>query len=282
MQPFDKFGNRIYPNIFNKLLEIGEQLLRVGYLESIKKPNLFYKKIEQEATILNFLDMRGTEEIKIWEEPVPLMYQKIEKGELWQVGRIVKREIQMLKENNIPYRFSFEGWIEGTNIDEGSADGYCITCRKDLQSDKIFCSEHCEQIYNEKEVARIKQEAKERELERKQEFEERKADKEMGNPIINDHNQEICIEPKIKQKYYRSYCRLNMKNKDAMRYLRSKLVKDGIIGIRKNCENPGCYNFAYHIHEKVYAFDKLFDQDNYISLCNACHSTLHKQLKRNR
>ncbi len=73
VQPYDKFGKRIYPNIFHKLQETGDKLLTLGYDESSKKPNLFYLN---KGNITFFADMRGTEQVQIWEDTRPLIYWK--------------------------------------------------------------------------------------------------------------------------------------------------------------------------------------------------------------
>ena len=115
MQPKDKFGNPIYPYIYKKLLDIGNRLEMLGFMESVKKPNLFYLHFSNDATV--FADMRGTPEVKIWEEPIPLFYLKLKEGlPLWEQNRIKNTILKFFKENQIPFRESFydemDGWIE--------------------------------------------------------------------------------------------------------------------------------------------------------------------------
>lgn len=67
----DKFGNVIYSSKFSKLKENEKVLLANGYFESTNKLNLFYKKNPQGWF---YADMRGTEEVPIWEDTRPLFY----------------------------------------------------------------------------------------------------------------------------------------------------------------------------------------------------------------
>jgi len=71
MEPIDKFGRPIYPHIFRKLAQTGRKLQSLGYQESSQKPNLFECKYKQVAF---YADMRGTDEIRIWEDTRPLFY----------------------------------------------------------------------------------------------------------------------------------------------------------------------------------------------------------------
>ena len=71
MKPIDKFGNPIFSNKFNILLNNGSKLQKIKYLESVNSPNLFYKK---GIDIMFFCDMRGTREVPIWQDTTPLFY----------------------------------------------------------------------------------------------------------------------------------------------------------------------------------------------------------------
>lgn len=281
MIPKDKFGNPIYSHVFEKLVKIGNQLLSLGYKESNNKPNLFYKKIVSDATIINFLDMRGTYDIKIWEEPVPMIYQKVEAGENWQIGRIVKKEMELLKKNNVPYRFSFDGMLHGSNIDEDFVDGYCIICKKDMRENKEFCSIECEEKHIHMQKNKLEKEEIERKRIEQEEISKRKNEKEKGNPIVYSNETKKEISFSIKEEYYTKYFKVNMSNKQAIRYLREWLIREGYLGYRKFCETPNCYNYTNQIHENSYGFEELFNQDNYKSLCLDCHTKIHFKLRKN-
>ncbi|WP_181686903.1 hypothetical protein [Halorhabdus salina] len=69
MKPEDKFGNEIYTHVYDELYEYGVRLMKIGYQESRNKPNLFYFPKFGDVTF--FLDIRGTREVKIWEDTHP-------------------------------------------------------------------------------------------------------------------------------------------------------------------------------------------------------------------
>lgn len=71
MKPIDKFGKNIYPHIFKIIISHGKVLSSLGYRESKSKPNLFFHNTSK---ITFFADMRGSDEIKIWENTAPLFY----------------------------------------------------------------------------------------------------------------------------------------------------------------------------------------------------------------
>ena len=113
MEPIDKFGRKIYLQVFNRLSNIGVKLNYLGYKEANQKPNLFYKTFEGGRI---FADMRGTEMIPIWECPEPLLYFDFNSNiQEWQQVRIKENEIQQLDENLIPWRFTYEedeSWMD--------------------------------------------------------------------------------------------------------------------------------------------------------------------------
>ena len=158
-----KFGNKIYPHIFNTMLRIGEQLKKCGFQESIHKPNLFYKKNNE---YIVYADMRGTLIVKIWHEPCPLFYVKPLKEDwpFWKRNRVWNIEMNLLQDFGILFRLSFHEeaemnylyeWIYEIPHDSRRAafnmfyedrgpDGYCRCCSKDFQSDGYHCSDECE------------------------------------------------------------------------------------------------------------------------------------------
>ena len=186
MQPIDKFGNRIFPSVYNRLLSIGSKLKHIGFEESRSKPNLFYRK-DQQALI--FADMRGTKEVKIWEDPIPLVYIKFDGNpSLWQKNRIRNSIEEILKVNDIKFRNSFyesiEESIDSTYYlqdkhvevfksealfkefiyggDENSygpmpskVDGYCVICKVEIQRDTLFCDRCFKVEYNKREAKKV-------------------------------------------------------------------------------------------------------------------------------
>jgi len=158
MIPQDKFGNEIKDYIFKHLLRNGMKLKANGYIESIKKPNLFFKKTEEG---IYFADMRGTAEVPIWTDTNPLFYWKFEKPiPPWKQRRLVKEELLHLFEVGCPCRLSFEFHNAecfeevSTFIDEGNGifewpDGICRVCGHDFEGEGEFCSKECEAAYDE-------------------------------------------------------------------------------------------------------------------------------------
>jgi len=73
MIPFDKFNRRINKKTFEIIKKTGDNLFKIGYNESSKKPNLFYFS-DLEVTF--FADFRDTDVVPIWEDPSPLIYWK--------------------------------------------------------------------------------------------------------------------------------------------------------------------------------------------------------------
>ncbi len=169
----DKFGNKIYPNIFSVLKKFEKILLTHGYIESKDKPNLFSKNIIVESKYKLdlfdqcfdrgkfYADMRGTEEVKIWEDPAPLFYWRFQKPvDLWLRRRLIKTELLSLYKAGCPCRLSFyfHECKEFENIstqtcDEDGVfdwpDGYCIFCKKDFRGEGEFCTPECELKYTE-------------------------------------------------------------------------------------------------------------------------------------
>ncbi len=162
MMSIDKFGKRIYDNIFSEMLKFGEKLKLMGYLESVNKPNLFYKKLEG---VIFFADMRGTENVPIQEDSSPLFYWKFdEQIPFWKRRRFIEEEFKNLKYNDCPCRVSFEvssspemtyeNSTESSFIDweEGFFEwenGFCKFCKIDFKSNGLFCSDKCKREYEE-------------------------------------------------------------------------------------------------------------------------------------
>jgi hypothetical protein len=148
MQPIDKFGHPIYPKIYSQLVGYSRVLKYHGYIESAKKPNLFFKHMgeayffnnkEQWTTPTFFADMRGTSEVPIWSDPSPLFYVTFS-GEppRWLKNRLAGQEFDNLRICRESYEPDLEEYsTQGDN-------GYCIICGKDFQDEGAYCSKQCE------------------------------------------------------------------------------------------------------------------------------------------
>lgn len=156
MKAIDKYGNPIYPKVFRKLLAIGKVLEENNWGESIKKPNLFYKKFED---VCVFADMRSTDVIPIWEDPCPMLYSsKTDKP--WKARKALRKASEQLENSCVEYRYSFYHDCENSEeeIEEIRAsmdnygiydlpDGQCHMCSEEFDSNGLFCSENCEKAY---------------------------------------------------------------------------------------------------------------------------------------
>ncbi len=71
----DRYGRPIYSNAFRKLRALGDRLETLGYYESEKNPNLFYRNHKNRLfKVAFFADFRGGKFTPIWEEPYPLFF----------------------------------------------------------------------------------------------------------------------------------------------------------------------------------------------------------------
>jgi hypothetical protein len=147
----DKFGRTIYPGVFSKMNEIGHELEGLGYSESFKKPNLFWKSFGKEFTA--FADMRGTAMIPIWEDPTPLLYiQSKQNAPPWLCRKFFHIVTKELGSQRIPYRESYELLVEGeSHLDDEQPHGFCRWCGGELFSGSLFCDTQCENAFMEME-----------------------------------------------------------------------------------------------------------------------------------
>ncbi|MFW9890523.1 MAG: hypothetical protein ACFFER_20305 [Candidatus Thorarchaeota archaeon] len=170
MKPVDKFGNPIYSRTYRTLLEIGRKLETIGFRESFTKPNLFYRKMpievdDVERDVSFYADMRGTDIVKIWEDPVPMVYLDGRGLPQWLQKRLLGSEVQRLEASNIPHRFSFfhgendffEALDRSRNVSREfedfmqhalyqlfeEEDGFCKACGRDFQAGGLWCSDEC-------------------------------------------------------------------------------------------------------------------------------------------
>ena len=158
MQPTDRFGSTISEPVYKIICEIGVKLVGAGYRESVSKPNLFFRTTKD---AVYFADMRGTEQVRIWCEPVPLFYaQFTDKTPKWLQTRSIKCEIARLDAVNVPTRQSFYMTQDFGGLLFDDEDGFCRQCGRDFQESGAFCSDECKRAYEkqalEKEMRNLK------------------------------------------------------------------------------------------------------------------------------
>lgn len=140
MLPVDKVGRPIYPSVFRRLKVIGQQLHELGFKESKRKSNLFFKVITEGCV---FADMRGTDMVPIWEDPIPLVYynwrgmSRREKD--WKVEGLTNDEMRrkeicfelLLKVAGVPFRVSGSLERPEGGFCEGCGEEYGTICERD-------------------------------------------------------------------------------------------------------------------------------------------------------
>ena len=145
--------------MFAQLKDNERVLLRLGYIESKNKPNLFSKGIPEGRL---YADMRGTEDVPIWQDTRPLFFRFLDESiPKWKRRRVIKKELVNLAESGCPCRLSFyapRSWDEfecvNTFVDDETNtyewdDGYCRFCGKDFQKEGSFCCEECKNKYDD-------------------------------------------------------------------------------------------------------------------------------------
>jgi hypothetical protein len=156
MKPIDKFGRPIYGKTWHLIKYFGEKLKRAGWVEVGDKPNLFLRRFDEVDDVVVFADMRGTEEVPIWEAPYPLLYTS--KGEDWKRRKAIKLAGKELDSLGIPWRLSWFDENEPDGLFFGSweelPDGFCKMCGVELHDASLFCSEHCRKCFEQLEELR--------------------------------------------------------------------------------------------------------------------------------
>lgn len=143
MQPFDKSGRPLYASTFAELRRQGELLQAAGYRESVKKPNMFWKAGE---AVSFYADMRGTDEVPIWEDTRPLLYQFQKEGtELSDEAsaRLLSAEQGRLFRLGLRTRFSFYRESCDPAMWAVPTLRQCF-CNKEFFGTEEFCSSSCE------------------------------------------------------------------------------------------------------------------------------------------
>ena len=144
MEPVDKLGRQIYPKTYSKMLTYGRTLKKFGYRESLNKPNLFYRKDEDNGVVF-FADMRGTDVVPVYEDPSPMLYAKFpDVMPTWKRKRIFEQEYGELPICRVSFYEEFEP--EGLMFGDGG-NGFCIVCGKDFHNEGLYCSPQCEEAH---------------------------------------------------------------------------------------------------------------------------------------
>ena len=152
MKAIDKFGRPIYGRTWERIVDLGNRLLRAGYVERVSKPNLFVRIAETDTVEGRFYaDFRGTEVVPIWEDSDPLFYAFFRpEPPAWKQRRLQLREVGRLMSGfGVPVRFSFYATSEpgglffGDYKDDGgfvdAGDGYCFRCGSDFRDEGPYC-----------------------------------------------------------------------------------------------------------------------------------------------
>jgi len=183
MIPIDLVSRSINRDTFGAMVEYGNTLTNIGFVESPNKPNLFYKKRD---CLIIFADMRGSKLTPIWRCPYPIIYWRSEIAiPLWLQRRMVLDELLKFEELNCPFRCDADGFgilppnyeeirtlfhtgyipegarceaILGEKNDCGCLSydcpescrfaircgvGICFVCGKEFNDRGLFCSDAC-------------------------------------------------------------------------------------------------------------------------------------------
>ena len=179
MKNQDKFGYKIYDNVFMKMMEYAKKLEEIGFQESHSKSNLLYYKNEH---FIIFADMRGYKDdwgrfIPIWDKHrkgKPQFYHQIIDYNAEKVGEIniklsniyqkIKNQVEFIiidpfgevpntwinefiPESQFFLRNDSQPLLIGDIWEVGIFyNGKCRECKKNLKGKKIFC-EQCEEKY---------------------------------------------------------------------------------------------------------------------------------------
>ena len=104
----NKDGRPIFSETtWRRLLNTGKKLEALGYAELSHKQNLFSRKVDHGHI---YADLRGTEEVPIWNDPVPLLYFFAGQGKAVpeeEERTILKEEFKRLRDADCRPRFSF-------------------------------------------------------------------------------------------------------------------------------------------------------------------------------
>ena len=149
MEPVDFSGRSIYGRAYDELLRHGKNLQTLGYRESSKTPNVFWRPGPD--GIVFFANMRGNEHVAIWDDTRPLFGWKSSESfacdhehtgahhvdgtpcpQTFRLREIMKGEIRRLAHARVPCRLSFFETSEPEGIFFGDTTSACPDCGTDL------------------------------------------------------------------------------------------------------------------------------------------------------
>lgn len=122
-------------SVWQTMQETGQKLEYLGYIESVNKPNLFYKTYESlmddEENGLIFVDIRGTSDTPISEDCRPISYYRNLSFKDYITNLIILKRAGCIPRLTFFTKYEPNGW--GFLI-EDIPDGHCKECRKDILS----------------------------------------------------------------------------------------------------------------------------------------------------
>ena len=122
-------------SIWQTMQETGQKLEYLGYIESVNKPNLFYKTYESltddEENGLIFVDIRGTNDTPISEDCRPISYYRNLSFKDYITDLIILKRAGCIPRLTFYTKYEPNGWAFCI---EDIPDGHCKGCGKDILS----------------------------------------------------------------------------------------------------------------------------------------------------
>jgi len=122
-------------SVWQTMQETGKKLEYLGYIESVNKPNLFYKTNESltdnEENGLLFVDIRGTSDTPISEDCRPITYYRNLSFKEYITNLIILKREGCIPRLTFYTKYEPNGWAFSI---EDIPDGHCKGCGKDILS----------------------------------------------------------------------------------------------------------------------------------------------------
>ena len=122
-------------SVWQTMQETGNKLEYLGYIESVNKPNLFYKTTESltdnEENGLIFVDVRGTSDTPISEDCRPITYYRNLSFKEYITDLIILKRAGCIPRLTFYTKYEPNGWAFSL---EDIPDGHCKECGKDILS----------------------------------------------------------------------------------------------------------------------------------------------------
>lgn len=121
--------------VWQTMQDTGQKLAYLGYIESVNKPNLFYKTYESpivdEENGIIFVDIRGTSDTPISEDCRPITYYRNLTFEEYITELVIIQRAGCEPRLTFFTNYEPDGWAFSI---EDIPDGHCKQCRKDILS----------------------------------------------------------------------------------------------------------------------------------------------------